>query len=148
VRWNAPLSEEHAALLIERLDPKGADQLLDVGCGWGELLMRCVASSAGNATGVGVDTDANLLARGRGLADQRGLGDLVRFVCAPAQEWEQPADRVLSVGASHVWGGTRQALAALERLVRPGGRLLFGDGCWERPPTGGAWALSVAMCCH
>jgi hypothetical protein len=32
-------------------------------------------------------------------------------------------------------------LPALGAVVRPGGRLLFGDGCWERPPTPAAAAL-------
>jgi SAM-dependent methyltransferase len=141
MRWNAPLSDEHAALLIDRLELTDADSILDIGCGWGELLIRSVDSGAGDLTGVGVDTDAEVLARGRELAARRGLGDRVRFIYAPAQEWQETADRVLSVAASHAWGGSQKALAALTRLVRPGGRLLFGDGCWERPPTGAAWGV-------
>lgn len=141
MRWNTPLSEEHAALLIDRLELHDPDSILDLGCGWGELLLRCVAASADGASGVGVDTDEPLLARGRELAAQRGLSDRVKFVCAPAQEWQEPADRLLCVGASHAWGGSQKALAALRKLALPGGRLLFGDGCWERPPTGGAWAM-------
>jgi SAM-dependent methyltransferase len=141
MRWNAPLSTEHAALLLDRLNLADADSILDLGCGWGELLIRSVASGAAKLTGVGVDTDVALLARGRDLAAQRGLSDRIRLVCMPAQEWDEQADRILCVGASHAWGGSHQALAALTRLVPPGGRVLFGDGCWERPPTGAAWAL-------
>jgi hypothetical protein len=42
---------------------------------------------------------------------------------------------VLCVGASHAWGGTAPTLAALRAQVTPGGRLLYGDGCWETGPT-------------
>ncbi len=134
MRWNAPLSEEHAQLLLERLEiPQGAS-LLDLGCGWGELLLRAVGS-AGVTTGIGVDTDPQAIARGRALAADRGLDGRVTFVEKSAAGWQQPADRVISVGAAHAWGGAEPALKALSDVVTPGGRLLFGDGCWEQAPT-------------
>jgi len=34
MRWNTPLSEEHASVLIERLEGESADSVLDLGCGW------------------------------------------------------------------------------------------------------------------
>lgn len=139
MRWNTPLSEEHAAVLIERLAGESADSVLDLGCGWGELLTRVVAASAQrDCTGVGVDTDAQLLGRARTLARSRGLEERLTFVDASAPEWTTPAERVICVGASHAWGGTGAALTGLAALTAPGGRLLFGDGCWERAPTEGA----------
>ena len=62
-------------------------------------------------------------------------------MCQSAATWDRPADRVLCVGAAHAWPGTAETLAALAGLTRPGGRLLFGDGYWERPPTEAAAAL-------
>jgi cyclopropane fatty-acyl-phospholipid synthase-like methyltransferase len=132
MRWNTPLSEEHAARLLDRLQIGRRHTVLDLGCGWGELLLRAVAH---RATGVGVDTDERLLERGRAAAADRGLADRVRFVRGPAEEWTEPADRLLCIGSAHAWGGARRALPALARLVTPGGRLLFGDGVWESPPT-------------
>jgi hypothetical protein len=55
--------------------------------------------------------------------------------------WNTPADRVICVGAAHAWGGTAAALSELAGVVPPGGRLLYGDGCWEREPTDAASAL-------
>jgi cyclopropane fatty-acyl-phospholipid synthase-like methyltransferase len=135
MRWNTPLSEEHAARLLGRLEIGRRQSVLDLGCGWGELLLRAVAGRDRSGTAIGVDIDAGLLARGRAAAAARGLDDRVTFVQARAEEWHQPADRVLCIGAAHAWGGTRRALPALARLVRPGGRVLFGDGIWESPPT-------------
>jgi SAM-dependent methyltransferase len=65
----------------------------------------------------------------------------VRFVQGRAEEWSEPADRLLCIGAAHAWGGARRALPALARLVKPGGRVLFGDGVWESPPTDAAREL-------
>ncbi|MGH3717034.1 MAG: SAM-dependent methyltransferase, partial [Micromonosporaceae bacterium] len=44
MRWNTPLSEEHAELLLSRLDLAPGVRVLDLGCGWGELLLRAVAT--------------------------------------------------------------------------------------------------------
>ncbi|WP_229403439.1 SAM-dependent methyltransferase [Micromonospora okii] len=141
MRWNTPLSQEHADLLLDRLAVPAGARVLDLGCGWGELLLRAVAGGTSTTspvdptTGVGVDTDADALARGRRLAAERGLDQRVTFVEGAAATWSEPADRVLCLGASHALGGTGAALDALAGLVRPGGRLLLGEGYWERPPT-------------
>jgi SAM-dependent methyltransferase len=133
--FNAPLGEPRAAAVAQRLARADPATVFDLGCGWGELLLRVLAA-APKARGVGVDTDAELLARGRRNARARGLGDRVEFreeaasAPGPAQ-----CDAALCVGSSHALGGTRQALSALALGVRPGGRILFGEAFWERPPT-------------
>jgi cyclopropane fatty-acyl-phospholipid synthase-like methyltransferase len=136
MRWNTPLSEAHASLLLQRLDIPAGAHVVDLGCGWGELLLQAVgADGTGSTTGTGVDTDAAALARGRTLAAKRSLDKQVTFLKQEAAAWREPADRVMCVGASHALGGTCAALKTLAQLVQPGGRLLFGEGFWERPPT-------------
>jgi len=140
MKWNTPLSEDHAAILLDRLGVTGGDEVLDLGCGWGELLLRAVANSPA-ARGTGVDSDPWAIQRGRDTAAKIGLSRLVTFIAGDCSIWDEPANRVLCIGASHAWGGTAQSLNALRGLVRPGGRVLFGDGCWEHPPTRDAAAL-------
>jgi cyclopropane fatty-acyl-phospholipid synthase-like methyltransferase len=153
MRWNAPLSGEHAGLLMDRLDLREGARIADLGCGGGELLLQAVAravtagvtptgvgvgGAAGQATGIGVDTDATALVRARRLARERGLDHQVQFAEASAVGWRGTVDRVLCVGAAHAFGGTGAALAALAEVVPPGGRLLFGDGYWEGVPSAAA----------
>jgi cyclopropane fatty-acyl-phospholipid synthase-like methyltransferase len=45
MRWNAPLSEQHADLLMDRLDLRPGLHVADLGCGWGELLLRVAGRS-------------------------------------------------------------------------------------------------------
>jgi SAM-dependent methyltransferase len=83
------------------------------------------------STGVGVDTDERMLARGRAAAEVQGLADRVTFRNAPGDRAHGPADVVICVGATHAFGDAARALTALRELVRPGGRLLLGEATWE-----------------
>ncbi|MFF8551377.1 SAM-dependent methyltransferase [Streptomyces sp. NPDC015501] len=139
--WNTPLSEEHAARLVAACEPAPGSRIVDLGSGWGELLMRLVEAAPGSA-GDGVETDPAAVARGRRLARERELAERVRFHETPAAEWaEDGYDLAVSIGSSHAWPGgtaresTGNALAALAAAVRPGGRVLFGEGVWQREPT-------------
>ena len=39
MRWNTPLPVDHAELLLDRLELEPGADVLDLGCGWGELLL-------------------------------------------------------------------------------------------------------------
>ncbi|MEI5103458.1 class I SAM-dependent methyltransferase [Streptomyces sp. PmtG] len=140
--FHGPLSENRAAALVHRLTGRAAPaSVLDIGCGWGELMLR-VLEAAPAARGTGVDVNADDLARGRALAKERGLAERVRFVEESATGTAHgPADLVLCLGASHALSDaeapehTAAALRALRGLVAPGGRVLLGETFWERPPT-------------
>ncbi len=139
MRWNSPLSEDHASRLLQRLAVGSDDLVVDLGCGWGELVLRAVEDTGASA--IGIDTDEQVLQRGRDNAQQRGLADRVTFVAGDAAGWGNQCERAICIGAAHAWGGTTNALRRLHEIVKPGGRLLFGDGCWERPATAAAAAI-------
>jgi cyclopropane fatty-acyl-phospholipid synthase-like methyltransferase len=148
MRWNIPLSLEHADLLMERLNLRPGLRIADIGCGWGELLLQALsrtmgpdAADAGQVSGLGVDDDAAALLRARTLARERGLDRQVEFAEGDATAWRETADRVLCTGAAHAFGGTRAALTALAPLVPGGGRLLFGDCYWSGTPSTAAVEL-------
>lgn len=137
MRWNTPLSEPHAQLLLERM-ALGEGHLVDLGCGWGELLLRAAAGAPG-LRATGVDVDVTGLDRGRAAAGERGLA--VAFTESDAATWDVAAERAFCIGAAHIFGSATAALEALARVVLPSGRLLYGDGFWAVPP--GAAALDI-----
>src|SRR5437016_9100289 len=98
--FHGPLSEARAARIVARLTGIGPRTVLDIGCGWGELMLRILAAVP-EATGLGLDTDDGDLARGRASAQARGLGDRVTFANESAVRTARgPADLVLCVGSS------------------------------------------------
>jgi SAM-dependent methyltransferase len=144
----SPLSDRRAAGLVDFLAAGSPAVVLDLGCGWGELLLR-VVERVPTARGHGVDQDEPALARGRELAAERGLADRVRFEAADARSLAGPADAVICIGASQIWGDPVDAagpldyvaaLTALRALLPRGGRLVYGEGIWSRPPTPAATA--------
>jgi SAM-dependent methyltransferase len=134
LEFNAPLSGDRADAIARALAEAEPTTVLDVGCGWGELLLRTL-DAAPKATGWGIDTDPDVLARARVNAAARGLADRVTFVEDTAPTDREAADVVICVGSDHAYGSQSDALRELHRLVAPGGRLLFGTGFWELPPT-------------
>lgn len=132
--FHGPLSPARADRVVSRLAGREPRTVVDYGCGRGELLLRLLAATP-DTTGVGLDTHGPDLERGRAAARERGLEGRVRFLEQPGAAYAEPADLVLCIGSSQVFGAIPEALRALRDRVQPGGRLLFADGFWERHPT-------------
>lgn len=145
----APLSPSRAERLVRFIAAGAPDTILDIGCGWAELLLRAVAAVP-QARGVGIDLDEAAIEHGRHLARERGLGDRVQLVADDARTAGPPwADAVICIGASQIWGPPVEqaqpidyasALAALRARVSRGGRVVYGEGVWSAPPSDAAVA--------
>ncbi len=61
LEFNAPLSSARADAVIESLQPLDRASVVDLGCGWGELLQRLLEREP-TARGVGVDTSPAAIA--------------------------------------------------------------------------------------
>jgi SAM-dependent methyltransferase len=134
LNFNGPLSDERANRLVAELAARTPATAIDLGCGWGELLLRILAATPG-AGGTGVEIHAPDVVRGRANAAARGLSERATFIEGPAAEHLSTADIVVSLGAYQAFGSIPEALGVLRRLVNPGGCLLFGAEFWEQPPT-------------
>ena len=150
--FHGPLSTERADRLAAGLAAGRPANVVDYGCGWGELLLR-VLEAAPAANGVGIDIDGPDLARGRENAKKRGLSGRVSFIEGPATHHARPADVVISCGAYQAFGAIPEALRALRALVKPAGLLLFGAEIWDRSPTdeqlANMWpGMTVDDCLH
>ncbi|MFF7329580.1 SAM-dependent methyltransferase [Streptomyces sp. NPDC090306] len=132
----SPLDDDSVRRLLRHGAPTGTERVLDLGCGSGEWLLRALTTHPGlHAEGVDLSEDAVH----RAAQAARGLGVEERLVLHRRAAADFPAshsfDLVLSVGAAHAFGGLLPTLAAAREHLAPGGRVLVGDGFWEREPS-------------
>ncbi|RDI67913.1 SAM-dependent methyltransferase [Nocardia pseudobrasiliensis] len=137
-----PIGDESVRRLLRRAIVRGDEQVLDLGCGGGEWLLRALAAYPA-LRAEGVDIADSALATARANARRLGVEDrLTLYRCdAAGFAAERTFDLVLSVGAVHVFGGLTQTLAAARAHLAPGGRVLVGHGFWEREPSAEAVEL-------
>ncbi|MEO8182580.1 MAG: class I SAM-dependent methyltransferase [Deltaproteobacteria bacterium] len=137
---NSPIGLARVDRLIREMNFDASQQVLDVGCGTGELLIRIV--EAHGATGLGVDRDEGKMAEARAAASRRLPAGAVEFRTQNAAELDlrdRRYDRALCLGSTHAFGlgqgAYEHAIAALMRLVVSGGLILVGEPYWKQPPT-------------
>lgn len=131
----APITDEAVARLIARATPDEAGRALDLGCGEAGWLLRTL-SARPQWQAVGVDLDEGALTKARQTAQAMGLERRIGLHHLDAAEFssKEPFDLVLNIGATHAFGGLLPTLAAARAQLAPGGRVLVGDGFWEREP--------------
>ena len=112
--------------ICRKLMLKPGERFLDVGAGWGALLLWAAEHYGVDATGITLSR--NQQAHVQGLIDKRGLQHRVRIELRDYRDLDeaQPYDKVASVGMfEHVGRAHLQGyFAKLERLLRPGGLLM------------------------
>lgn len=113
---------------LAQLQP--GEQVLDVGCGTGTLVMEA-ARRVGRPGGVaGVDPGAEQIARARAKAARRNLP--IEFLVGVIEQLpfpDQSFDVVFSTLMMHHLPTSlkRQGLAEIARVLKPGGRLVIAD---------------------
>lgn len=126
------------------------ETVVDIGCGWGERLLRVLAASP-ELHGVGVDTNARVIERARHVARERGLSARSSLIVGDAKSVSPPsAGSAICIGASQAWATDStargspldygRALRSLRGLVAGQGRVVYGEAIWSTPPTAKAIA--------
>ncbi|MDX6732204.1 MAG: cyclopropane-fatty-acyl-phospholipid synthase, partial [Baekduia sp.] len=101
------------------------ERLLDIGCGWGSLVLHAAAHHGAQAVGITLSPEQAALARER--VREARLSDRVEIRVADYRELgDEPFDKVASVGMyEHVGASQIDAYATtIGRLLRPGGLAL------------------------
>lgn len=132
----SPVADDAVRRLLEVGLPRGDERVLDLGCGGGEWLLRALAANP-KVRAEGVDVSEPALTDARAAAERLGVADRLVLHQQEADGFTSPHsfDLVLSVGAAHAFGGLLPTLEAARRHLAPGGRVLIGDGYWEREPS-------------
>jgi cyclopropane-fatty-acyl-phospholipid synthase len=131
--------ERKLELICRKLRLQPGERLLDIGCGWGSLVLHAAARHGVNAVGVTLSEPQAELARQR--IEAAGLANRVEVRVLDYRELdERPFDKIASVGMyEHV--GRAQLDTYVEmvhRLLRPGG-LFLNHGITRihtQPPRG------------
>jgi cyclopropane-fatty-acyl-phospholipid synthase len=112
-------------LICRKLGLGPGMRLLDVGCGWGALVVHAAREHGVQAVGITLSQEQAEFARKRVV--EAGLADVVDV---RVQDWrdvdDEPFDAIASVGMAEHLGAERWGEYAhtLHRLLVPGGRLL------------------------
>ena len=117
--------ERKLDVVCRKLNLQPNERLLDVGCGWGSLVIHAATHYGVRAVGVTISPAQAKLARAR--VREAGLADRIEIRLADYRDTaDGPYDKIASVGmVEHV--GTAQLpgyFAHLCELLRPGGVLL------------------------
>jgi cyclopropane fatty-acyl-phospholipid synthase-like methyltransferase len=135
LRYDNPVSVAKMEEIIELLGLNDQAAVLDVGSGKAELLIRLVERYQVSA--LGLELDSSYIQEAQEYASARiPTGNLELRECDARTFEAEPEsfDLATCLGACHIYGGFRPTLERLACYVRPGGKVLLGDGYWKQEP--------------
>lgn len=125
--WNPETYSRNAAFVpqlgsgvLEWLAPQSGENILDLGCGDGQLT-ELIAASGAVVTGIDASPEMVAAARARGLAAEQGSAE--SLPCA-----DQSFDAVFSNAVLHWVRGQDAMMGEVRRVLRPGGRFVAEMG--------------------
>jgi len=134
-----PLEEAQATKyqrIIELLEPRENDQILEIGCGWGEFALQALQQQPLSVHGVTLSTEQ--LAWAREKLEQAGLGDRGSISLTDYRDINRQYDEVVSIEMFEAVGQKYwdTFFAKLKGVLKPGGRavlqiITIDDGRFE-----------------
>jgi len=131
--WPSPDRRERWLKLMDMLDPRPGDRVLDVGCGEGQALRYLASEIAPNGHGVGVEYGPKAGERLLRLSD----GDSAPFVHAVIADGQnlpfadEAFTAVLCVNVLEAMTDRLAALREMRRILKSDGRLLVAHDDYE-----------------
>jgi SAM-dependent methyltransferase len=106
-------------------------RVLDIGCGLGDVSMLVARLVGPTGVVVGVDKDANIIAKAKARAAEAGLQN-VSFVESEVGRFagSEPFDAIVGRLILEFVPNPTAVVGSLAGQLRPGGVLAIQDGCW------------------
>lgn len=126
-------------LICRKLALKPGESLIDIGCGWGGMLLYAAENYGISGTGITLSAEQAALAQSR--IDAKGLGDRLKIEIADYREIEGQYDKFVSIGMFEHVGknnfGTFMRKAS--ELLTPTGTGLLHTIVTQSKERNGAW---------
>ena len=121
-----PMTGAELDELVDVLGDHGIGSMLDVACGYGELLVR--AAAAMPLDGTGIDLSPWMITAAHEQASSRLGEHRLRFVLGEAKDFrpDAPVDAAICIGAEWVWHDFSGTVRALSERCAPGGLVVVG----------------------
>ncbi len=110
--------------IVDRLDIRPGDQVLEIGCGWGALATR-LAQSGASVTGLTLSTEQ--LAHAQALVAGQGLSQHVDLRLQDYRDCDGQFDRIVSIEMFEAVGESYWPVyfETLKKRLKPGGRAVL-----------------------
>ncbi len=139
-----PISSEATDEAIGAMSLSPGARVVDIGAGKGEMLARIAERYGASCVAVERSTRMALACRERAarLMQSHAIRGSLTVVEQDAAAWfaEKTSsggptfDATLCIGSTHALGSFARTIEALRSLVKPGGRVVLGEGYWRRDP--------------
>ena len=108
--------------LLDRLDVKPGDHILEIGCGWGGFARHAATHADVSVTGITLSEEQLRFARS--MAAEAGLADRVHFELRDYRDVRQQYDHVVSIEMYEAVGEAYwpDYFGAIQACLKPGGR--------------------------
>jgi SAM-dependent methyltransferase len=143
-----PTTPEKIVAFGNHLRLSTGSKVIDFGCGYAEALVLWAEQFG--IVGIGVDVREQACERAREKVARRGLTERLEIVCGNGSDYtfqERHFDAATCLGASFIWGGFKQAIRAMRRAIRRGGRLGIGEEYWQRESVPPNYAKQAGPVC-
>ena len=131
-----PLDETRLEEAFELMPIRSEAQVLDIGCGKGEVLIRIAEKNV--IKGVGVDKSPYCIREAEKEKAARVPQADLRFVemdgALYKPETKESEDLTMCIGASWIYGGYKKPLQALSLMTKMSGHVMVGEPFWRKAP--------------
>jgi len=128
-----PSTPEKILSVGQIMDLTDTSNIIDFGCGYGEVLAMWAKSYG--ISGIGVELRERACDRARQKMIDRQLEDQIEIICGDAAKYEFAKGaytHTICLGASFIWGGFRNTIQNMKHAVVENGGLAIGEPYWLR----------------